>query len=212
MRRWLGILQLSAVLTPPGWSRHRAAGLRPTGRPVRQVRVVASASHRPLKSEAPVTPPQPRPRLQRHRAQGKQRCPPAGDGGRAEGTGAPAEDVGPRSGRAQRCRPLPAAEPSPAQKLLRPRLSRAFMGPNLPEPPEASEWSSWWPVPSCAAWGPSPSPRQHKLRCDPNGLLGEAGPRVLTSPLRAAGRLAGSPGRRPGPLHRGTSQKRLSSC
>lgn len=39
--------------------------------PGRRVRVVVNASDRPLKSEAPVTPSQPRPRLQRHRAQGK---------------------------------------------------------------------------------------------------------------------------------------------
>lgn len=39
--------------------------------PGRRVRVVVNASDRPLKSEAPVTPSRPRPRLQRHRAQGK---------------------------------------------------------------------------------------------------------------------------------------------
>lgn len=109
-------------------------------------------------------------------------------------SGRPPKTPGSRSGRAERrrCRPIPArwtlrswpALPSPAPKLLGPRLARLFMELNLPEPPEVSEWSSRWPVLSCVTWGPCPSPRQHNLRHDPNGLCGGDGASCPDAPSK----------------------------
>lgn len=114
-------------------------------------------------------------------------------------SGRPPKTPGSRSGRAERrrCHPIPArwalrswpALPSPAPKLLGPRLARPFMELNLPEPPEVSEWSSRWPVLSCVTWGPCPSPRQHNLRHDPNGLCGGDGASCPDAPSKGHRRL-----------------------
>lgn len=114
-------------------------------------------------------------------------------------SGRPPKTPGSRSGRAERrrCRLIPArwalcswpALPSPAPKLLGPHLARPFMELNLPEPPEVSEWYSRWPVLSCVTWDPCPSPRQHNLRHDPNGLCGGDGASCPDAPSKGHRRL-----------------------